>query len=154
VHVGVVGGEGLVGELADRAFLGGGAGVDLVVDVGDVADVGDVLRPVDVAQQAEQHVEDHDGAGVADVGAVVDGGAADIHANVRGVDRREALLAAAQGVVEGDLGLVLAHARGSRFCRGGLSRWSEVGKRNARRDGGQRQIMQIAMERRVVIGAL
>ena len=36
-----------------------GAGVDLVVDVGDVADVDYMLGPVDMAEQAEQHVE-HD----------------------------------------------------------------------------------------------
>ena len=35
-----------------------GAGVDLVVDVGDVAGVDDMVCAVDLAQQAKQHVED------------------------------------------------------------------------------------------------
>ena len=55
-----------------------GARVDLVVDVGDVAGVDDVVRAVDVAQEPEQHVEDDDRPGVADMGEVVDRRAADI----------------------------------------------------------------------------
>ena len=31
-------------------------GVDLVIDVGDVARIGDVFGPVEMAQQAKQHV--------------------------------------------------------------------------------------------------
>ena len=51
----------LVGDFADRPPRLGGARVDLVVDVGDVPHVGHVVRPVDVAQKPEQHVEHHGG---------------------------------------------------------------------------------------------
>ncbi len=77
-----------------------GAGVDLVVDVGDVAGVDDVLRPIDMPEQAEEHVEHDDRPRVADMGEVVDRRAADIEAHCGRVDRREVLLAAGQGVVE------------------------------------------------------
>jgi hypothetical protein len=69
-----------------------GARVDLVVDVGDVADVGDVVRPVEVAQQPEQHVEHDHRPGVADVGEVVDGRPAHIHAHVAGSSGRNSSL--------------------------------------------------------------
>ena len=77
-----------------------GARVDLVVDVGDVADVDHMLGAVDMAQQAEQHVEHDHRPGVADMGEVVDGRAADIEPHRARVDRREILLPAGQRVVE------------------------------------------------------
>jgi hypothetical protein len=81
--------ERALGDVADRHAALGRAGVDLVVDVGDVADVGDVLGPVEVPQQPEQQIEDDDRAGVADMGVIVDRRAADIHPHVRRVDRDE-----------------------------------------------------------------
>jgi hypothetical protein len=107
-HVGLILRVGRFGDPADRLVqrqvrkVARGAGVDLVVYVRDVADIGDVLRAVGVAQQAEQHVEDDGRAGVADMGEVVDGRAADIHPHVRRVDRREGRLGAREGVVELD----------------------------------------------------
>ena len=53
-----------------------------------------------VAQQAEQHVEDDHRPRVADMREVVDGGSADVHAHVLGVDRREQLLLAHRSVVD------------------------------------------------------
>ena len=110
---------GRLGHLRDRLVerqvrkVALGAGVDLVVDVGDVARVDHMLRAVDVAQQAEQHVEHDDRPGVADMGEVVDRRAADIEAHRGRVDRREVLLAPRQGVVEAQ-----GHRRISRRCRG------------------------------------
>jgi hypothetical protein len=77
-----------------------GARIDLVVDVGDVADVDDMLRPVGMAEQAEQHVEHDDRPRIADMGVVVDRRAADIETHRARVDRREILLPAGQRVVE------------------------------------------------------
>ena len=77
-----------------------GARIDLVVDVGDVADVDDVVRPVEVPQQAEQHVEHDDRPGVADMGEVVDGRTADVEPDRARIDRREILFPAGQGVVK------------------------------------------------------
>ena len=97
---------GRLGDLADRLVqrqvgkIPRRPRVDLVVDVGDVADVGDVLRPVEVAQQAEQHVEHDHRAGVADVGEVVDGRPAHVHADIVRIDRRELFLLPRQGVIK------------------------------------------------------
>ena len=96
----------LLGDLADRfverqaGIVAGGAGVDLVVDVRDVAHIGNVPGAVEVAQQAEQQVEDDHRPGVADMGVVVDGGAAHVHAHVIGIEGDEILPGPGQRVVE------------------------------------------------------
>ena len=74
--------------------------VDLVVDVGDVADISHVLRPVEMAEQPEEHVEDDQRPRIADMGEVVDRRPADIHAHVRRIDRDEILLRPRQRVVQ------------------------------------------------------
>ena len=56
-HVGVEIGRGAGGDGGDRLAGFGGAGVDLVVHVGDVADIGDAR--IEPAQQPGQHVEHH-----------------------------------------------------------------------------------------------
>ncbi len=135
-HVLVVPADRLVGALADQVFqrprVAGilaalRLGVDLVVDVGEVPDIGDVVRPVDMAQKPEEHVEDDHGARIAQVSAVIDRWAADIHPHVRRIDRREVLLRPGPGVVEPDprhgqiprarvpaAGLPVSHARENR----------------------------------------
>ena len=77
-----------------------GPRVDLVIDVGDITDIDDAICAVDVSQQSEQHVENDDRPGVADMGIIVDGRAADIEPDGPRVDRREVLLAAGQRVVK------------------------------------------------------
>ena len=52
--------------------------VDLVVDVRDVARIGDMVRAVELTQQPEKHIENDGRTGVADMGEVVNGRAADI----------------------------------------------------------------------------
>ena len=74
--------------------------IDLVVDVGDVAHIGDVLGPIEVPQQAEQHVEHDDGARIADMGEVVDRRPAHIHADIARIYGLERLLLASERVVE------------------------------------------------------
>src|SRR6185503_20396955 len=64
------------GQHADLDLFLFRGGVDLVVDVRDVARVGQVVR---AAQQPLQHVEDDGRPRVADVRVVVNGGAADVH---------------------------------------------------------------------------
>jgi hypothetical protein len=87
------------------------ARVDLVVDVGDVAHIGDVLRAVQVAQQAEQHVE-HDGRPrITDMRVVVNRRPAHIRAHVVGIEWLERLFRARQRVVQAK-----AHA-GTAFLR-------------------------------------
>ena len=97
---------GFFRDVADRVverqvgiFLGR-ARVDLVVDVGDVADIGHVFGAIEMAQQAEQHVENDHRARVADMGEVVDRRPAHIHAHIRRVERRENPLFARERIVE------------------------------------------------------
>ncbi len=90
----------LFGQFTDRNSAFGGARIDLVIDVGDVAHIGDMLFAVDMAQQAKQHVEYDNGARVADVSEVIDRWSADIHAYTRGIDRRQCPLLACQRIVK------------------------------------------------------
>ena len=70
--------------------------VDPVVDVGDVARVDE---PVRAAQEAREHVENHEWPHVADVGVAVDRRAADVHRDPPGILRLEPLPLAGQRVV-------------------------------------------------------
>ena len=92
--------RGFLGQGPDGDAALGGARVDLVVHVGDVADIGDMRVAIDVAQQPEQHIEDDHGPRIADMGEVVNRGAADIHAHVLRIDRRELVFGLGQGVEE------------------------------------------------------
>ncbi len=83
---------------ADRLAALQRAGVDLVVDVGDVPHIGHVR--VQPPQQPREHVIDDHRPGIAEMREVVDRRPADIHAHMLGIDRREPLLAARQAVVK------------------------------------------------------
>ena len=101
---------GRLGDAGDRRIerqvgkVARGAGVDLVVDVGDVARVDDVRLAVEPPQQPEQHVEDDDRPRVADMGEVVDRRPADIHAHRARIERGELGLAARQRIVKSERG--------------------------------------------------
>ena len=103
--------DGFFGPLVDQFFQRAGCasvtppqrlGVDLVIHIREVAHIGHVIRPVDMAQQAEQRVEHHHGAGIAQMRPVIDGGAADIHPHICRVDRGEGFLCPCCGVVQPD----------------------------------------------------
>ena len=68
-----------------------------VAHVGDVADVAHLIA--DVAEVAEQEVEGDGRTGVAQVGVAIDGGAADVHADVSLVDGDEGFFLARERVV-------------------------------------------------------
>ena len=85
-------------EMRDRFAVFDSALDDLVVDVGDVADVGHVVTGG--LQPAVNHVENHHHAGVAEVAVVIDGHAADVHANLVRFDGGEYLFFAFQRVVD------------------------------------------------------
>ncbi len=92
---------GLFGQLTDRDALLGGARVDLVVHVGDVARVGHMVRAVKVLQKPEQHVEHDERARVADMGEIVDRRAADVHAHALvKIERLENVLLLCTGIVK------------------------------------------------------
>ena len=93
---------GALGQRGDGDAQIGGAGVDLVLHVREVPGVGEPR--VQPPQQPRQHVVDDGWAGVADMGEVVDGRAADVHPDMRGVDRLEPLLAAGAAVVQVEIG--------------------------------------------------
>ncbi len=88
-----------LGQLADGDAGGLGGGVDLVVDVGDVADIAHMRRAIGRAQQPVEHVEHDDRPRVADMRQVVDRGPAHIDAHGFGIERRELLLAPGERVV-------------------------------------------------------
>ena len=106
VDIGVKLLSGLLGDLADRLVqrqarkVPRGAVVDLVVDVGDVADILHVRLAIEMAQQPKQHVEHDHRPRIADMGEVVDGRSADIHAHVLRIERHEIALFPAQRIVE------------------------------------------------------
>src|SRR5262249_32971202 len=87
-------------QFADRDAFLLRPSVDLVVDVGDVAHIGDMPGAIEMAEQPEQHVEDDDRPRIADMGIVIDGRPADIHAHCLGIDRREDVLRSRESIVE------------------------------------------------------
>ena len=91
---------GLFRQRADGLPTLGGAGVDLVVHVGDVADIGDMGIAEFTPQQPEQQVEHDRRARIADMGEVIDRRPAHIHAHARRIDRGEHPLLARQRIVE------------------------------------------------------
>ena len=102
-------GFGLLGDLADGLVerqvgkIAQGAGVDLVVHVGDVAHIGYMIGAIDVAQQPEQHVKDDDRARIADMGEIIHRGAADIEPHIVRIDGKEVFLLTGQRIVELEL---------------------------------------------------
>ncbi len=86
------------GQGVDRLAVLLRAADDLVVDIRDIAHVGDAVAAG--AQPAPHHVERHHHPGVAEVAVVVDGHAADVHANFARTQRNEFLLGAAEAVVD------------------------------------------------------
>ena len=100
VHVFQIGLEKALGDDADLDAFIGGLLVDLVVDVGDVAGIDNLVLAIEMAQQTEQHIEDHHGPGIADMGVAVDRGTADIHRHPLVVGGFEGPLLAGHGVVQ------------------------------------------------------
>ena len=108
-HIGVIPADGLIRQSADDGVqIAGiarflhlpGAGVDLVIDIGEIAHIGDVIGAINMAQEPEQHVEHHHGPRIAQMRAVIDGGAADIHPHIRRIDGRKTLFAAGARIVQ------------------------------------------------------
>ena len=100
VAVFVHGGDEARGEFADGFAVFVGAGDDFVVNIGDVAHIGE--RIAVLPQPAGNHVEHDQHARVAEVAVVIDGHAADVHADVFGIERDKFFFLACEGVVEGD----------------------------------------------------
>ncbi len=98
VHVHVELADELLGDFAGLFAHFARAFDDLVVDVREVADEVDVVPFV--LEIAVEHVEDHAGAGVADVAEVVSRDAADVHVHVVVVGRGECFLVPFEGIVE------------------------------------------------------
>ena len=92
-----------LGQLADRDRALGGARVDLVVHVRDVAHIFYMRSAVEVTQQTIQHVEDDQRAGIADVRVIINRWAADIHAHIARIDGRKIFFGARERVVEAQI---------------------------------------------------
>ena len=97
-HVLAVGSGETVGDGRDRHSLLLRRGVDLVVNVGDVASIAKCAEAA--PQQVRQYPEDHWATGVSDVDVVVDRRAAHIHGRGGGVERSERLQLPRQVVVQ------------------------------------------------------
>ena len=74
--------------------------IDLVIEVGDVAGIGHMGLAIDVTQQPVENIEHDDRARIANMGKIINGRAADIHAHIISIDRRKFRLFACQGIVE------------------------------------------------------
>jgi hypothetical protein len=109
LHVFVVGVNKGLREGRDGHAPGGRGLLDLVVDIGKVADVAHL--GIVMPEQACQDVKDHGRSGIANVGVVIDSGAADIQSDSVGPMGPEAFLPAGEGVVQPDA--VLSHEIGS-----------------------------------------
>jgi hypothetical protein len=79
-----------------------GSTVGLVVYVGDVPDVRDLVSPV--LEEAHERVEQDVDTGVAEVGVVVDRGAADVQPQLPRLAGLQRVSPAREGVVYPDLG--------------------------------------------------
>ena len=90
------------GVIADADVLGGGVGDDAVVDVGEVH----YMSEAEAAEfeEAAENILENEGAIVADMGEVVDGGAAGVHGDFAGFLRDEGLGLVGERVVEADFG--------------------------------------------------
>ena len=98
VHVFLVGLAETLSNDIDGLTTFQGSGIDLVVDIGNVSCIGD-LR-IAVLEKGHEHIEDNGGAGVADVGEVINGRSADIHQHRVRVGSPQGLLALGQAVVK------------------------------------------------------
>ena len=59
-----------------------------------------MIFAIGMAEQPIEHIENDRRPRVADMRAVIDGGAADIEAHIRGIERRKRLFLARGGVIE------------------------------------------------------
>ena len=96
-------------DLANAAPALGGACVDLVVHIGEVAHIGDMVRPIDMAQQTIERIKHNYRPRIADMRTVIDCWPTDIHPHIVSVDRLKELFPAGLGVVQ----LYLGHGRPS-----------------------------------------
>ena len=89
-------------EVFEAGFLGDFvlAFVGIVFQVAHVSDVTNIAHFVaEVFQISEDQVKSDGRTGMAEMGVAVDGGSADIHAHMRGVQGFERLLAARKAIV-------------------------------------------------------
>jgi hypothetical protein len=97
-HVLALGGDVALGDLGGGDARVVGASDDAIVHIGVVAHE---RHPVSLELQiAAEHVEDERAARMADVGGVVDGDAAHVHADLARMKRHQLVLAARHRVVD------------------------------------------------------
>ena len=99
------------GVIADAEVLGGCVSDDAVVYVGEIHYVSQAVAAK--FQEAAQNVLENEGAVIADVGEVVDGGAAGVHGDFAGFFGDEGLGLVGERVVEMDFGS-LRHFSGAK----------------------------------------
>ena len=92
----------LLGVLADVSSGCGGVGNDAVVHIGQIYDVFELEAAQ--LEEATQNVLEDKSAVIADVGVVIDGRAATVHAHLAGFLRNEGFDFSRQSIVELDFG--------------------------------------------------
>ena len=100
LHVGLKDPVGFLGQFANGDAALGGPGVDLVVDVGDVAHIAHMLRAIDMPQQPIKHVEHDNRPRIADVREIIDRRPAHINAHIGRIERDERFLPARERIVK------------------------------------------------------
>ena len=114
LHICVIPANGFIRAGADDLFerprraplpTAQGRRVDLVIHIGEIAHISYLVRPIDLAQQAVEHIKHHHRPRVAQMGALIDRGPAHIHAHVRRVEGGKILFAAGAGVVKSHGGM-------------------------------------------------
>ena len=127
IHIRVIPADGFLGPLMDqrlhraripRRLARRCGGVDLVIDVGEIAGIGHMIRAINMAQQPIQRVEHHHRPPVAQMRPVIDRGAADIHPHVFRVQGHERLFGPGFRIVQPDRDHVLSRRSP---CGAGLS---------------------------------
>ena len=91
---------GALGQLANRDAFLGGARVDLVVHIRDVAHVNDMVRPIKMAQKPEKNVEHDHRPRIADMGEIVHRRSAHIQAYRLCIERFENVLASCPRIIK------------------------------------------------------
>ena len=109
IHVVMIPRDRFIGDVTDRAIIAGGTGVDFVINVSEVPHVSHCICTINMAKKTVENIKHQNWPRVPEVGAVINGRAADIHAHVLRVDRFKDLFFAGLRVMEFDRGHTASH---------------------------------------------
>ena len=123
IHIGVVPGNGFLCALGDqffqraritRLFARQRRCVNFIIHIGEIAHIGHSIWPIDMAQQAVEHVKHDHRPRITQMRPIIHRGPAQIHAQVRGINWHKPFFLAGLGVVKANV----AHLILARYQRG------------------------------------